>query len=259
MMPVSPSATAPLRQGLQALTHLGFAQMQLGEYDDAIATFERARSLAPGDTVYETYLVQANLNAKRFDAARKLLEPLRAARPDDPRLAQLDARALAGQGQRDEAIAVLKGAIDSTPTDLPAYLTLADLLRERLDLTATHLGCEHGVCGACTVIVDGHAVRSCTTLAVQADGAEILTLEGVAANGEELHPVQQAFWEKHGMQCGFCTPGIVMSLVELLERDQDPSKEAIAEVLGGHLCRCTGYVKIREAAEEAVRLAREAS
>ena len=140
-----------------------------------------------------------------------------------------------------------------------ARLTLADLLRERLDLTATHLGCEHGVCGACTVIVDGHAVRSCTTLAVQADGAEILTLEGVARDGEELHPVQQAFWEKHGMQCGFCTPGIVMSLVELLERDRDPSKEAIAEVLGGHLCRCTGYVKIREAAEEAVRLAREVS
>ena len=140
-----------------------------------------------------------------------------------------------------------------------ARLTLADLLRERLDLTATHRGCEHGVCGACTVIVDGRAVRSCTTLAVQADGAEILTLEGVAADGEELHPVQQAFWEKHGMQCGFCTPGIVMSLVELLERDNDPSKEAIAEVLGGHLCRCTGYVKIREAAEEAVRLAREGS
>jgi carbon-monoxide dehydrogenase small subunit len=143
--------------------------------------------------------------------------------------------------------------------EVEARLTLADLLRERLDLTATHLGCEHGVCGACTVIVDGHAVRSCTTLAVQADGAEILTLEGVAADGEELHPVQQAFWEKHGMQCGFCTPGIVMSLVELLQRDPDPSKEAIAEVLGGHLCRCTGYVKIREAAAEAVRLAREAS
>jgi aerobic carbon-monoxide dehydrogenase small subunit len=143
--------------------------------------------------------------------------------------------------------------------EVEARLTLADLLRERLDLTATHLGCEHGVCGACTVIVDGHAVRSCTTLAVQADGAEILTLEGVARDGEALHPVQQALWEKHGMQCGFCTPGIVMSLVELLERDRDPSKEAIAEVLGGHLCRCTGYVKIREAAEEAVRLAREVS
>jgi carbon-monoxide dehydrogenase small subunit len=139
-----------------------------------------------------------------------------------------------------------------------ARLTLADLLRERLDLTATHLGCEHGVCGACTVILDGHAARSCTTFAVQADGAEIRTLEGVAADGGELHPVQQAFWEKHGMQCGFCTPGIVMSLVELLERAPDPSDQAIREALGGHLCRCTGYVKIREAAEEAVRLTREA-
>ena len=143
--------------------------------------------------------------------------------------------------------------------EVEARLTLADLLRERLDLTATHLGCEHGVCGACTVIMDGHAARSCTTLAVQADGAEIRTLEGVAAEDGELHPVQQAFWEKHGLQCGFCTPGIVMSLVELLEREPNPSGEAIAEVLGGHLCRCTGYVKIREAAEEAVRLTGEAS
>jgi aerobic carbon-monoxide dehydrogenase small subunit len=142
--------------------------------------------------------------------------------------------------------------------EVEARLTLADFLRERLDLTATHLGCEHGVCGACTVIVDGHAVRSCTTLAVQVDGAEVQTLEGVAAGGEDLHPVQQAFWEKHGMQCGFCTPGIVMSLVELLEREPDPSEETIREVLGGHLCRCTGYVKIREAAGEAVRLIREA-
>jgi carbon-monoxide dehydrogenase small subunit len=139
-----------------------------------------------------------------------------------------------------------------------ARLTLADLLRERLDLTATHLGCEHGVCGACTVLVDGRASRSCTMLAVQADGAEIRTLEGLAADAAELDPVQQAFWEKHGMQCGFCTPGIVMSLVELLERDPQPSEDAITETLGGHLCRCTGYVKIREAAEEAVRLTREA-
>jgi aerobic carbon-monoxide dehydrogenase small subunit len=138
--------------------------------------------------------------------------------------------------------------------EVEARLTLADLLRERLDLTATHLGCEHGVCGACTVLVDGRASRSCTTLAVQADGAEVRTLEGLVADGDELHPVQQAFWEKHGLQCGFCTPGIVMSLVELLEREPQPSREAITEALGGHLCRCTGYVKIREAALEAVRL-----
>jgi len=142
--------------------------------------------------------------------------------------------------------------------EVEARLTLADLLRERLDLTATHLGCEHGVCGACTVLVDGRAARSCTTLAVQADGAAIRTLEGLAADGAELHPVQQALWEKHGMQCGFCTPGIVMSLVELLERDPQPSGEAITETLGGHLCRCTGYVKIREAALEAVRLSAQA-
>ena len=138
--------------------------------------------------------------------------------------------------------------------EVEARLTLADFLRERLDLTATHLGCEHGVCGACTVLIDGKPARSCLTLAVQAEGAEIRTLEGLADPGAELHPVQQGFWEKHGMQCGFCTPGIVMSVVELLERDPDPSDEAIASALGGHLCRCTGYVKIREAVHEAVRL-----
>jgi aerobic carbon-monoxide dehydrogenase small subunit len=143
--------------------------------------------------------------------------------------------------------------------EVEARLTLADLLRERLDLTATHLGCEHGVCGACTVLVDGRASRSCTTLAVQADGADIRTLEGLAGDDGELHPVQRAFWEKHGMQCGFCTPGIVLSLVELLERDPRPSEEAIREMLNGHLCRCTGYVKIREAATEAVRLAAAAA
>jgi carbon-monoxide dehydrogenase small subunit len=138
--------------------------------------------------------------------------------------------------------------------EVEARLTLADFLRERLDLTATHLGCEHGVCGACTVLIDGRAARSCLALAVQADGARITTLEGVAEPGGELHPVQQGFWEKHGMQCGFCTPGIVISVVALLERDPRPSDEAIAETLGGHLCRCTGYVKIREAVHEAIRL-----
>ncbi|HKP18747.1 MAG TPA: (2Fe-2S)-binding protein [Gaiellaceae bacterium] len=137
--------------------------------------------------------------------------------------------------------------------EVPARLTLADFLRERLDLTAAHLGCEHGVCGACTVLVDGETARSCILLAVQVDGCEVKTLEGVA-DGGELHPVQQAFWEKHGMQCGFCTPGIVLSTLELLERHPRPTREQITESLGGHLCRCTGYVKIVEAIEEAARV-----
>jgi carbon-monoxide dehydrogenase small subunit len=137
--------------------------------------------------------------------------------------------------------------------EVPARLTLADFLRERLDLTATHLGCEQGVCGACTVIVDGETARSCIMLAVQADGCEIRTLEGVASE-EGLHPVQQGFWEKHGLQCGFCTPGFVMTTVELLERNPTPSRAEVLEVLGGVLCRCTGYVKVVEAVDEAVRL-----
>jgi aerobic-type carbon monoxide dehydrogenase small subunit (CoxS/CutS family) len=142
--------------------------------------------------------------------------------------------------------------------EVPARLTLADFLRERLDLTATHLGCEHGVCGACTVLVDGETARSCLLLAVQVDGAEVTTLEGVA-RGEELHPVQRAFWEKHGMQCGFCTPGIVISVLELLERSPEPSRAEVSQWLGGHLCRCTGYVKILEAVDEAARILREES
>jgi len=137
--------------------------------------------------------------------------------------------------------------------EVAARLTLADFLRERLDLTATHLGCEHGVCGACTVLLNGETARSCIMLAIQADGGEILTLEGVAPDGDELHPVQQAFWDRHGMQCGFCTSGFVLSTIELLEQHPQPSREQIGEALGGHLCRCTGYVKIVEAVEQAAR------
>ena len=137
---------------------------------------------------------------------------------------------------------------------VPARLTLADLLRERLDVTSVHLGCEHGACGACTVLLDGEPVRACLQLAVQADGAAIRTLEGVVAPDAPLHPVQQAFWEKHGLQCGFCTPGIVMSTLELLERESHPSREAVGEMLSGHVCRCTGYIKIFEAVEEAANI-----
>ena len=136
--------------------------------------------------------------------------------------------------------------------EVPARLTLADMLRDRLDLTATHLGCEHGVCGACTVLVDGAPARSCVMLAVQADGAEIRTLEGVTGDDGEFHPIQQGLWEKHGMQCGFCTPGIVMSFVDLLDRDPNPDREEVADVLGGHICRCTGYTKILEAVDFAI-------
>jgi aerobic-type carbon monoxide dehydrogenase small subunit (CoxS/CutS family) len=135
--------------------------------------------------------------------------------------------------------------------EVPARLTLADFLREHLDLTATHLGCEHGVCGACTVLLDGETARACITLAAQVDGAEIVTLEGVASDGEELHPVQQAFWDRHGMQCGFCTPGFILSTIELLRENPEPTREQIHEVLSGHLCRCTGYVKIVEAVDQA--------
>jgi len=135
--------------------------------------------------------------------------------------------------------------------EVPARLTLADFLRERLDLTATHLGCEHGVCGACTVFVDGETARACLMLAVQADGASITTLEGISPDGAPLHPVQEAFWERHGMQCGFCTPGFIISTIELLRSNPQPTREQINEALGGHLCRCTGYVKIVEAVEHA--------
>ena len=128
--------------------------------------------------------------------------------------------------------------------------TLADLLRESLGLTGTHLGCEHGVCGACTVLVDGHSARACLMLAVQANGKEVRTVEGLAPSGE-LNVLQAAFWDKHGLQCGFCTPGVLMSLTELLAENQSPSEAEIRQALSGHLCRCTGYQNIVAAALEA--------
>ena len=121
--------------------------------------------------------------------------------------------------------------------------TLADFLREDLDLTGTHLGCEHGVCGACTIVVDGEAVRSCLLFAAQVDGSDILTVEGLA-KGEELHPIQEAFWEHHGLQCGFCTPGFLMTLYCYLRDSPKPSEAEIREAIAGNLCRCTGYQNI---------------
>ena len=126
---------------------------------------------------------------------------------------------------------------------------LAYVLRDQLNLTGTHIGCDTSQCGACTVLLDGRAVKSCTVLAPQADGRKITTIEGLGANG--LHPVQQAFWEKHGLQCGFCTPGMIMSATDLLARDPDPSEEAIRHAIEGNICRCTGYQNIVAAIREA--------
>jgi aerobic-type carbon monoxide dehydrogenase small subunit (CoxS/CutS family) len=123
-------------------------------------------------------------------------------------------------------------------------MTLADFLRDRLRLTGTHLGCEHGVCGACTILMDGKSVRSCLLLAVQAEGHDLKTVEGLAPSETELHPVQQAFSEKHGLQCGFCTAGFLMSVEEFLREVPDPSEEQIRDRLTGNLCRCTGYQNI---------------
>ena len=122
-------------------------------------------------------------------------------------------------------------------------LTLADFLRQEVNLKGTHLGCEHGVCGACTVLLDGLSARSCLILAVQAEGIEINTVESLESNGE-LGILQESFWEEHGLQCGFCTPGILMSLTELLRNNQNPTEVEIRSVLSGHLCRCTGYQNI---------------
>jgi aerobic-type carbon monoxide dehydrogenase small subunit (CoxS/CutS family) len=135
---------------------------------------------------------------------------------------------------------------------------LADFLREDLGLTGTHLGCEHGVCGACTVLWNGRPVRACLMFAVQANQAEVETVEGLA-QGEELHPIQQAFWEEHGLQCGFCTPGFLMTIRAFLERHPNPSREQIREALAGNLCRCTGYTNIINAVEKAADLLRRAA
>ena len=128
--------------------------------------------------------------------------------------------------------------------------TLADAIREDLGLTGTHLGCEHGVCGACTVLFDGEVVRSCLLFAVQAEGAEITTIEGIG-DGDALHPMQRAFSEYHGLQCGFCTPGMILAGIDVLSRNPDPSRQEIREEMGGNICRCTGYQKIVDSVQAA--------
>ena len=132
-------------------------------------------------------------------------------------------------------------------------LLLSDFLRQDLGLTGTHVGCEHGVCGACTVLLDGEPVRSCLLFAVQLDGHSIRTVEDLAESREHLHPLQEAFRDAHGLQCGFCTPGILMTLLPYLERNPDPSEEEVREALSGNLCRCTGYQHIVDAALLAAR------
>jgi aerobic carbon-monoxide dehydrogenase small subunit len=141
--------------------------------------------------------------------------------------------------------------------DVEPRRLLVQVLREDLGLTGTHVGCDTSQCGACTVHVDGRAVKSCTMLAVQADGSSVTTIEGMAQGDGTLHPLQNAFWEKHGLQCGFCTPGMIMTAADLLARDHDPSDEEIRHAIEGNICRCTGYHNIVLAVREAARVMRE--
>ncbi len=147
-----------------------------------------------------------------------------------------------------EATRSLRLTVNSTVYErtVAVRITLADFLREDLNLTGTHLGCEHGVCGACTILYNGAAVRACLMLAVQADGAELMTVEGLA-QGDTLHPLQQAFQAHHALQCGFCTPGFLMTAYALLQETPHPSHDEVREAIAGNLCRCTGYAPIIQA------------
>jgi aerobic-type carbon monoxide dehydrogenase small subunit (CoxS/CutS family) len=137
-----------------------------------------------------------------------------------------------------------------------ARMLLSDFLRHELLLAGTHVGCEHGVCGACTILVDGAPVRSCLMLAVQANGCELMTVEGLAASSGELHPIQQAMHEHHGLQCGYCTPGILMTMTVFLKENAVPSEDEVREALSGNLCRCTGYQNIVDAVLKAAEMMR---
>jgi aerobic carbon-monoxide dehydrogenase small subunit len=140
---------------------------------------------------------------------------------------------------------------------VPARRLLSDLLRHDLRLTGTHVGCEHGVCGSCTVLLDGLPIRSCLTLAISVDGRQITTVEGLAAEDGTLHPVQQAFQDQHGLQCGFCTPGFLMAACGFLADHPDPDDDAVREAMAGNLCRCTGYAGILAAVRQAATALRE--
>ena len=145
--------------------------------------------------------------------------------------------------------------------EVETRLLLADFIRHECGLTGTHVGCEHGVCGACTILYDGLTARSCLMLAVQADGHELLTIEGIAPSEDELHPLQQAFMDNHGLQCGFCTPGMLTTLLEFLRDNPDPTEQEVRIAISGNLCRCTGYQGIVDAALDAagrLRAAKEA-
>ena len=141
-------------------------------------------------------------------------------------------------------------------SDVEPRLLLVEYLRDTLNLTGTHIGCDTSGCGACTVILNGSAVKSCTVFAVQADGGEVTTVEGLASNGD-LHPIQEGFWEMHGLQCGFCTPGMIMSSVDLLRKNPDPTEEEIRYGLAGNFCRCTGYHNIVKAVQYAAEKMQE--
>ncbi len=139
-------------------------------------------------------------------------------------------------------------------TEVEPRMLLSDVLRDKLGLTGTHVGCEHGICGACTILVNNQPVRSCLMFGVQADGLEIMTVEGLAKEDGTLHPIQQGFWEKHGLQCGFCTPGFLMTIFHFLQENPAPTREEIREAISGNLCRCTGYQHIVDAVEYAAEI-----
>ena len=152
-----------------------------------------------------------------------------------------------------QAISIKVNGVDHHDEVEPRLL-LVHYLRDVLGLTGTHVGCETSICGACTVLLDGQAVKSCTMFAVQANGTNVTTIEGLAENGN-LHPVQEGFWEKHGLQCGYCTPGMIIAATQLIDRNPDPSRDEIRHGLEGNLCRCTGYQHIVEAVEYAAKKA----